>query len=161
MEDYDYINPSHYKSFSKETIDMMIDIYGKEKVATYCEINAFKYKIRIGEKPDQPIERDLDKARWYLNKASELRMYSGQDNNKTQEEIYLDEKSRKEELNFSYDYGDFNIGDLVKIKSITNNGHGFRVDDTVSLLAKHHGEWRALRSDGVKWWVNPCDIEKV
>lgn len=71
-EEYDYVNPNHYKNFSKEAIDMMIDIWGKEAVATYCEINAFKYKIRVGDKPDQPIERDLKKAKWYLNKAKEL-----------------------------------------------------------------------------------------
>lgn len=70
---YDYINPDHYKSFSKETIEMMIDIYGKNKVADYCEINAFKYKMRLGSKPGQPLERDLEKANWYLEKAKELR----------------------------------------------------------------------------------------
>jgi hypothetical protein len=70
---YDYINPSHYKGFSKEVIDMMVDVWGKENVATHCEITAFKYRMRLGTKPDQPIERDLEKANWYLNKAKELR----------------------------------------------------------------------------------------
>ena len=71
-ESYDFINPNHYKSFSKEVIDMMIDLWGKEAVATHCEITAFKYKMRIGSKPDQPIERDLEKSNWYLAKAKEL-----------------------------------------------------------------------------------------
>lgn len=70
---YDYINPNHYKTFSKEVIDMMVDIWGKQKVADYCEINAFKYRMRLGNKPEQPIERDLDKAKWYENKALELK----------------------------------------------------------------------------------------
>ena len=70
---YDHINPSHYQQFSQETIDMMIKIWGRDFVAAYCEINAFKYKIRMGEKPDQPIERDLEKAKWYLDKAKKLR----------------------------------------------------------------------------------------
>jgi hypothetical protein len=73
MENYDYINPNHYKGFSKETIDMMVDIWGKEAVATHCEITAFKYRMRIGSKPNQPIEQDLNKSNWYLNKAKELR----------------------------------------------------------------------------------------
>jgi hypothetical protein len=72
-ENYDYINPNHYKGFSKETIDMMVDIWGKELVATHCEITAFKYRMRIGLKPNQPIEQDLNKSNWYLNKAKELR----------------------------------------------------------------------------------------
>lgn len=71
--DYNYINPAHYKQGGKETIEKMIDIWGANKVATYCEINAFKYMERLGAKPDQPIERDLAKATWYLNKAKELK----------------------------------------------------------------------------------------
>jgi hypothetical protein len=73
MENYDYINPSHYKSYNKEVIDMMVDIWGKENVAMYCEITAYKYRMRMGLKPDQPIDRDIEKEKWYLNKAQELR----------------------------------------------------------------------------------------
>ena len=32
-----------------------------------------KYTLCITGKPDQPIERDLEKAAWYLSKAKELR----------------------------------------------------------------------------------------
>jgi hypothetical protein len=73
MSDYDYINPAHYQEFSIEVIDMMAAIWGKETAAAHCEMCAFKYKLRAGSKPDQPIERDLDKAAWYLSKAKELR----------------------------------------------------------------------------------------
>jgi len=72
-KEYDYINPSHYKQGGKETIEKMVDIWGAESVAIHCEITAFKYMERLGAKPDQPIERDLAKARWYLNKAEELK----------------------------------------------------------------------------------------
>jgi len=72
-ENYDFINPSHYKKFSVETIDMMVAVWGKESTALHCEMCAFKYRLRMGEKPDQPIERDLEKVNWYLNKAAELR----------------------------------------------------------------------------------------
>jgi hypothetical protein len=71
--EYDYINPNHYKGFTKETIDMMVDIWGKENVAIHCEITAFKYKMRVGSKPNQSIEQEISKANWYLNKAKELR----------------------------------------------------------------------------------------
>ena len=70
---YDHINPSHYKQSGKEVIDMMVDIWGKDAVATHCEITAFKYRMRLGNKPDQPIERDLEKAKWYEAKAKELK----------------------------------------------------------------------------------------
>ena len=71
--DYDFINPSHYKKFSVETIDMMVAIWGKEATALHCEMCAFKYRLRMGEKPEQPVERDFGKENWYLNKANELR----------------------------------------------------------------------------------------
>ena len=73
LGNYDFINPDHYKKYSVEVIDMMIAIYGKEKTAAYCELNAFKYRMRMGEKPEQPINRDLEKEKWYINKANELR----------------------------------------------------------------------------------------
>ena len=73
LDNYDFINPDHYKKYSVEVIDMMIAIYGKEKTAAYCELNAFKYRMRMGEKPEQPIERDLEKEKWYINKANELK----------------------------------------------------------------------------------------
>lgn len=70
---YDHINPNHYKKYSFEVIDMMVKVYGPEHTAIYCEMNAFKYTMRVGLKPEQPVERDLEKRDWYLNKAAELR----------------------------------------------------------------------------------------
>ena len=72
-KEYDFINPSHYKRGGKEVWEMMIDIWGVDAFITFCEINSFKYKMRLGKKPDQPIERDLEKAKWYENKAIELK----------------------------------------------------------------------------------------
>jgi glucan biosynthesis protein len=73
MKEYDYINPIHYQNSSMETIDMMVAIWGKDAVVKHCEMCAFKYRMRLGLKPDQPIEQDLDKAKWYENKAKELK----------------------------------------------------------------------------------------
>lgn len=52
----------------------MVSIWGKEKVADWCEITAFKYRMRMGTKPNNSIEQDLKKEQWYLNKAKELRL---------------------------------------------------------------------------------------
>jgi hypothetical protein len=71
---YEHVeHPSHYNTYSVETIDMMVRVFGKEKVADFCEINAFKYRMRMGTKPFNSIEQDLKKEQWYLNKAKELR----------------------------------------------------------------------------------------
>jgi hypothetical protein len=72
-KNYDCINPSHYKNYSLETIEMMQAIYGKEATALYCEMTAFKYRMRMGTKPGNSIEQDLAKEKWFLQKAGELR----------------------------------------------------------------------------------------
>lgn len=77
MSDFDYINPTYYQKSSKEVYEMMIDIWGKEKYIAFCEMNAFKYRMRLGDKPEQPIERDLDKAKWYENMAKQLKNTKG------------------------------------------------------------------------------------
>ena len=70
---YDYINPEHYKKGDKEVYEMMIDIWGVDAYIKHCEMCAFKYRMRLGAKPEQPIERDLKKAEWYESKANELK----------------------------------------------------------------------------------------
>lgn len=70
---YNFIDPPHYTDGSIEVIDMMIRIWGEQRVADYCEINAFKYRMRMGKKPHQSVEQELDKAKWYEAKAKELR----------------------------------------------------------------------------------------
>jgi hypothetical protein len=71
---YEHVeHPAHYNTYPMETIDMMLAIWGKEKVADWCEITAFKYRMRMGTKPNNSIEQDLKKEQWYLNKAKELR----------------------------------------------------------------------------------------
>lgn len=73
-QEYDYINPNHYKNGGMEVIEMMESIWGTKALIAHCEMTAFKYRMRVGLKPDQPIERDLEKAKWYEDKAKELRM---------------------------------------------------------------------------------------
>lgn len=70
-KDEEMVNhPSHYNHYPKETIDMMVDIFGKEATRQWCVMTAFKYRMRMGLKDD--INQDLAKEQWYLNKAKEL-----------------------------------------------------------------------------------------
>ena len=65
-------HPSHYNLPNrKECIDEMIDIYGLNDVAKWCEITAYKYKYRAGHKG--PAVEDMSKATWYTIKARELK----------------------------------------------------------------------------------------
>ena len=68
----DMVNhPSHYKNGKYEAIDIMLDIFGKEKVLAFCELNAFKYLWRANNKGTDI--QDKKKAEWYINKYIELK----------------------------------------------------------------------------------------
>lgn len=71
---YEMVNhPTHYNNYDIEAIEMIERIWGRENAALWCEITAFKYRLRMGTKPGEDITRDLNKEQWYLNKAKELR----------------------------------------------------------------------------------------
>lgn len=73
-DSYEMVNhPTHYNNYTIECIEMMRRIWGDEVTAQWCEMTAFKYRMRVGTKPDNPIEQDLSKEEWYLSKAKELR----------------------------------------------------------------------------------------
>lgn len=67
-------HPSHYNNYDIEAIEMIERIWGRENAALWCEITAFKYRLRMGTKPGEDITRDLNKEQWYLKKAKELRI---------------------------------------------------------------------------------------
>lgn len=73
-DEYEMVNhPTHYNNYEKEVIDMIESIWGTYLAAMWCEITAFKYRMRMGTKPGNSIDQDINKERWYLNKAAELK----------------------------------------------------------------------------------------
>ena len=70
---YEQVNhPAHYNNYDVEVIDMMKRIWGIEDTIRWCEMTAFKYRMRMGTKPGNTIEQDLKKEKWYLDKKKEL-----------------------------------------------------------------------------------------
>jgi hypothetical protein len=67
----DPINPNHYKRGGVETIDQMLTLFGSAKVKAFCELNAFKYRMRAGHK-SKNIEEDIKKAMWYEDKMRDV-----------------------------------------------------------------------------------------
>lgn len=63
-------HPSHYQGTKHECIDIMLDVFGKEKVSAFCELNAFKYQWRANSKGTDI--QDKQKAIWYNQKYIEL-----------------------------------------------------------------------------------------
>ena len=56
--------PKHYIQGNMECIDAMVAVFGKEAVATYCRMNAFKYLWRMHDKDS--VEMNVMKAVWFL-----------------------------------------------------------------------------------------------
>jgi hypothetical protein len=65
----DNINPEHYKSKSKETIERLQDNLTQGEFKGYLKGNILKYLDRYEHK--NGVE-DLNKMQWYLNKLIEL-----------------------------------------------------------------------------------------
>lgn len=65
------INPDHYKQYPIEVIDMMVSIFGVQKAIDFCLLTAFKYRMRLGHKDD--VKQELEKEKWYMDKAEELK----------------------------------------------------------------------------------------
>ena len=75
MSEYDNVNPDHYKSWDKEVWEMMIDVFGKEKYLAFCELNAFKYRMRAGKKPKASVMDDFSKAIWYESQMDAVKSW--------------------------------------------------------------------------------------
>ena len=65
-------NAKHYKQGRYEVIEMMEKIWGIDATISYCQMTAFKYRMRLGHKEGQPLEQDMKKTGWYELKAEEL-----------------------------------------------------------------------------------------
>lgn len=63
-------SPEHYTHSQFECIDEMVIVFGAEATATFCKLNAWKYRNRAQYKGH--FEEDMAKADWYLAKAKRL-----------------------------------------------------------------------------------------
>lgn len=73
-EKYEMVNhPAHYNNYDKEVIDIIERVWGTYLAAMWCEITAFKYRMRMGTKPTSSVSEDLEKEIWYLKKTKELK----------------------------------------------------------------------------------------
>jgi len=52
---------------------MMVAAFGKEKYLAFCELNAFKYRMRAGSKPTSSVVEDINKAQWYESQIDKLK----------------------------------------------------------------------------------------
>jgi len=58
--------PSHYvREGGLECIDVMVTLYGEQRVREWAEITAFKYQWRQGVKVGNSADQDKLKSIWY------------------------------------------------------------------------------------------------
>lgn len=69
-QEKDHINPAHYRKYPLQSIEMMEGIWGTAATSIFCEMTAFKYRMRLGQK--DAVEQEQKKEQWYLDKAKEL-----------------------------------------------------------------------------------------
>lgn len=72
---HDPVNyPDHYtKDYTYESIEMMIRVYGKDKVILFLELSAFQYRMRMGKKQGVPLEIDFAKEQQCLKMMNEFK----------------------------------------------------------------------------------------
>lgn len=66
-------SPKHYNLYDTEVVKMMELIFGPEKTANWAQLNAFKYRMRMGLKPTAPMEEDFKKEQKCLKIYDELK----------------------------------------------------------------------------------------
>lgn len=65
MEENVFRPPHYLKEGGVECIDVMVQLYGSERVREWAEITAFKYQWRQGNKEGNSPEQDKMKSIWY------------------------------------------------------------------------------------------------
>ena len=83
-EEYNHAKPSHYELWDgiKDSFAMHRAVLTTNEYIGFLKGNIFKYKMRIGDKPDTPIERDIAKIEVYreelkrFNKTIKNQKYS-------------------------------------------------------------------------------------
>ncbi len=64
-------NAKHYSDQRIDMIRMLEQIWGTQNLMIFCEMNAFKYRMRLGKKDDPTQE--MIKISWYEKMAQHLK----------------------------------------------------------------------------------------
>ena len=72
MEQFDP-NPKYYEVIDMEVFEIMEKLLTKEEFRGFIKGNILKYRLRIGNKEDQPIEKEMVKIKEYEKKLREIK----------------------------------------------------------------------------------------
>lgn len=79
QEEYNHIKPPHYELWEgmEDTFAIHKGALTPEEYRGFLKGNILKYKLRMGDKPDVPMDRDLAKINIY---REEFKEYNKQQN---------------------------------------------------------------------------------
>ena len=66
-------HPTHYKAHAKECIVEMLILFGVDNFIAFCQMNAWKYRYRAGNKVNNSADQDNAKADRYIEYARRAR----------------------------------------------------------------------------------------
>lgn len=66
-------HPSHYSAHNRECIVEMLILFGLDNFITFCQMNAWKYRYRAGNKANNSADQDNAKADRYIEYAARAR----------------------------------------------------------------------------------------
>lgn len=66
-------HPCHYNAHAKECIVEMYILFGLDKFIAFCQMNAWKYRYRAGNKANNSADQDNAKADRYIEYARRAR----------------------------------------------------------------------------------------
>ena len=66
-------HPNHYKTHDKECIVEMFILFGVDSFVAFCQMNAWKYRYRAGNKANNTADQDNAKADRYIEYAARAR----------------------------------------------------------------------------------------
>ena len=66
-------HPSHYSTHNRECIVEMLILFGLDNFITFCQMNAWKYRYRAGNKANNSADQDNAKADRYIEYAARAR----------------------------------------------------------------------------------------
>jgi hypothetical protein len=72
-ESYDYIKPKHYELWEGfDSLSIHKALLTKEELIGFYKGNILKYQMRIGRKPNAPVNQDLEKIKTYEQFLKEI-----------------------------------------------------------------------------------------
>ena len=66
-------HPSHYSAHNRECIVEMLVLFGLDNFITFCQMNAWKYRYRAGNKANNSADQDNAKADRYIEYSARAR----------------------------------------------------------------------------------------